>query len=263
MADVQQNRYYVIFKFMRRQRVRDAAMDPPRARREHKFKHIQQLVSILKYVVLFFGDLGTYERVQGVLLRRSIEGTPWLRHQFMVLVMGFFHLKNDPKMGRLDENSLMAYVTQSRPRESDLIPGVLKQCLVSCRPTPHCTSHVVHSAHRVFFPLAKQHDVFFLVSRTIVIFLQSFPFIVVFCYILFLRHCAMASIPKLLGRSVFQTGRRIFSMAALTCPHIVSGLAASFAGHNSFFPLRFMWFIVSFSSLAMSAPFAFSRSPMN
>ncbi|KAF8171789.1 hypothetical protein K438DRAFT_1981940 [Mycena galopus ATCC 62051] len=56
-------------------------------------KRLRQLVSIAKYVVLFFGDLGTYERVQGVLLRRSIEATPWRRHQFMVFVMGFFHLK--------------------------------------------------------------------------------------------------------------------------------------------------------------------------
>ncbi|KAJ6550354.1 hypothetical protein B0H10DRAFT_2169936 [Mycena sp. CBHHK59/15] len=54
---------------------------------------MRQLVSILKYVVLFFGDLGTFERVQGVLLWRSIEGSPWLWYQFMVFVMGFFHLK--------------------------------------------------------------------------------------------------------------------------------------------------------------------------
>ncbi|KAF7353120.1 hypothetical protein MSAN_01499400 [Mycena sanguinolenta] len=97
-----------------------------------QFKRTRQLVSVLKYIVLFFGDLGTYERVQGVLLRRSIEGTPWLRHQFMVFVMGFFHLKMacadaiwrifiEPKQGRLDQNSLMAYVTQIRPRETGKI----------------------------------------------------------------------------------------------------------------------------------------------
>jgi hypothetical protein len=95
-------------------------------------RRLRQLISIIKYVVLFFGDLGTYERVQGVLLRRSIETTPWRRYQFVVFVMGFFHLKMaaadaiwrifiEPKHGRQDENSLMAYVTQSRPRETGKI----------------------------------------------------------------------------------------------------------------------------------------------
>ncbi|KAJ7214687.1 hypothetical protein C8J57DRAFT_1600637 [Mycena rebaudengoi] len=95
-------------------------------------KRLRGLVSILNYVVLFFGDLGTFERVQGVLLRRSIEATPWLRHQFIVFVMGFFHLKMaaadaiwrifiDPKEARVDDTSLMAYVAQIRPRETGKI----------------------------------------------------------------------------------------------------------------------------------------------
>ncbi|KAJ7262566.1 hypothetical protein C8J57DRAFT_1513569 [Mycena rebaudengoi] len=95
-------------------------------------QRMNQLVSILKYVVLFFGDLGTFERVQGVLLGRSIESTPWLQHQFMVFVMGFFHLKMaaadaiwrifiEPKQSRLDENSLMAYVATHCPRETGKI----------------------------------------------------------------------------------------------------------------------------------------------
>ncbi|KAF7348211.1 hypothetical protein MSAN_01774300 [Mycena sanguinolenta] len=98
---------------------------PPRRR-------LRNVVSLLNYVVLFFGDLGTFERVQGVLLRRSIEGTPWLRHQFIVFVMGFFHLKMacadaiwrifiEPKDSRIDNNSLMAYVAQHRPRETGKI----------------------------------------------------------------------------------------------------------------------------------------------
>ncbi|KAJ7721904.1 hypothetical protein B0H16DRAFT_1790230 [Mycena metata] len=95
-------------------------------------KRLQNLVSLLKYVVLFFGDLGTAERVQGILLRRSIESTPWLRHQFVVFVMGFFHLKMacadaiwrifiHPNNARVDPNSLMAYVAQHRPRETGKI----------------------------------------------------------------------------------------------------------------------------------------------
>ncbi|KAJ7626572.1 hypothetical protein DFH06DRAFT_1103450 [Mycena polygramma] len=95
-------------------------------------KRLLKAVSILKYVVLFFGDLGTAERVQGILLRRSIEETPWRRYQFVVFVMGFFHLKMacadalwrifiEPKDGRADPNSLMAYVGEHRPRETGKI----------------------------------------------------------------------------------------------------------------------------------------------
>ncbi|KAJ7813457.1 hypothetical protein B0H14DRAFT_2249289, partial [Mycena olivaceomarginata] len=95
-------------------------------------KRLQNLISLLKYVVLFFGDLGTAERVQGILLRRSIESTPWLRYQFVVFVMDFFHLKMacadaiwrifiEPKNARVDPNSLMAYVAQHRPRETGKI----------------------------------------------------------------------------------------------------------------------------------------------
>ncbi|KAJ7939849.1 hypothetical protein B0H13DRAFT_2457922 [Mycena leptocephala] len=79
-------------------------------------KRLQNLVSLLKYVVLFFGDLGTAERVQGILLRHSIESTPWLRYQFVIFVMGFFHLKMacadaiwrifiEPKDARVDPNT--------------------------------------------------------------------------------------------------------------------------------------------------------------
>ncbi|KAF8169463.1 hypothetical protein K438DRAFT_1615122 [Mycena galopus ATCC 62051] len=95
-------------------------------------KRVQNLVSLLKYVVLFFGDLGTAERVQGILLRRSIESSPWLRYQFVVFVMGFFHLKMacadaiwrifiEPKNARVDPTSLMTYVAQHRPRETGKI----------------------------------------------------------------------------------------------------------------------------------------------
>ncbi|KAK6978313.1 hypothetical protein R3P38DRAFT_3235822 [Favolaschia claudopus] len=105
---------------------------PPDSAKVAQYNRLQKLVSVAKYVVLFFGDLGTYERVQGVLQRRSIEGTPWRRHQFMVFVMGFFHLKMacadaiwrifiEPKQGRQDSNSLMAYVTQPRPRKTGKI----------------------------------------------------------------------------------------------------------------------------------------------
>jgi hypothetical protein len=48
---------------------------------------------IQPFVVLFWGDLVMAERIMSILERRSIESTPWCHHQFMVFVMGLFHLK--------------------------------------------------------------------------------------------------------------------------------------------------------------------------
>lgn len=100
--------------------------------KEKKTQWLRKTVSLLKYVVLFFGDLATFERVMGVLQRRSIEGTPWHRFQFVVFVMGFFHLKMatadaiwriflEPKNARDDPTSLMAFVALHRPRETGKI----------------------------------------------------------------------------------------------------------------------------------------------
>jgi hypothetical protein len=99
---------------------------------KQKRLHVRKMVSILNYVVLFFGDLATFERVLGVLHRRSIEATPWRRFQFVVFVMGLFHLKMacadaiwrifiEPKRAREDTNSLMAFVGLYRPRETGKI----------------------------------------------------------------------------------------------------------------------------------------------
>src|SRR6266478_5081112 len=68
---------------------------------------------------------------------RSEERTPWWRLQFVVYVMGLFHLKMacadaiwqifiNPKEGREDENSLSKHVGQIRPKETgkiDTNPG--------------------------------------------------------------------------------------------------------------------------------------------
>jgi hypothetical protein len=48
---------------------------------------------IWQFVVLFWGDLGMAERIMSILKWWSIESTPWCYHQFMVFVMGLFHLK--------------------------------------------------------------------------------------------------------------------------------------------------------------------------
>jgi hypothetical protein len=101
-------------------------------RAKQKQTRMRQKISILKYVVLFFGDLATFERVLGVLQRRSIEATPWHQFQFVVFVMGLFHLKMacadaiwrifiEPKRAREDSNSLMAVVALYRPHETGKI----------------------------------------------------------------------------------------------------------------------------------------------
>ncbi|KAF8221125.1 hypothetical protein L208DRAFT_1329957, partial [Tricholoma matsutake] len=90
------------------------------------------MVSILNYVVLFFGDLATFECLLGVLQHRAIEGMPWHHFQFVVFVMGLFHLKMacadaiwqifiKPKHTREDANGLMAFVGLYRPHETGKI----------------------------------------------------------------------------------------------------------------------------------------------
>ncbi|KAK6984414.1 hypothetical protein R3P38DRAFT_3452552 [Favolaschia claudopus] len=76
--------------------------------------------------------LGTGERIASILERRSIEATPWRRYQYIVFVMGLFHLKMaaadaiwrifiEPKMGRDDTTSLMHFVALLRPKETGKI----------------------------------------------------------------------------------------------------------------------------------------------
>lgn len=90
------------------------------------------LVNIAEYVVLFWGDLGTGERINSLLEQRSIEATPWRRYQFVVFVMGLFHLKMacadalwrifiEPKAARDDVNSLMSFVALHRGNETGTI----------------------------------------------------------------------------------------------------------------------------------------------
>jgi hypothetical protein len=89
------------------------------------------------FVVLVFGDLLTGERIRSLMKSRSEERTPWRWLQFVVYVMGLFHLKMacadaiwrifiSPKEAREDENSLSNHVGQIRPKETgkiDTNPG--------------------------------------------------------------------------------------------------------------------------------------------
>ncbi|KAJ7169358.1 hypothetical protein C8R43DRAFT_1121232 [Mycena crocata] len=87
------------------------------------------VLSIIAYVILFHGDLGTGERIMSLLQRRSIEHSPWQRYQYVIYVIGLFHLKMacadaiyrifiEPKEGREDVNSLMRFVALHRPKET-------------------------------------------------------------------------------------------------------------------------------------------------
>ncbi|KAI0698468.1 hypothetical protein BC835DRAFT_1304794 [Cytidiella melzeri] len=92
----------------------------------------QAVVDVSDHVVLFYGDLGTGEKIDASLERRSIEQTPWLRLQFVVFVLGLFHLKMacvdalwkvfiQPRSAQEDETCLMKDVSILRPRETGSI----------------------------------------------------------------------------------------------------------------------------------------------
>ena len=84
------------------------------------------------YVILFHGDLGTYERMKTARKRRSIEETPMRRMQYMLFVPGVFHtemacadvlykmfLESTP--GRDDETSFQRFIEVLFPNESSKI----------------------------------------------------------------------------------------------------------------------------------------------
>ncbi|TFK77255.1 hypothetical protein BDN72DRAFT_910171 [Pluteus cervinus] len=50
-------------------------------------------VDVSEFVTIVHGDLGTGDRIASILLRRSIEETPWRRFQHIVFVPGLFHLQ--------------------------------------------------------------------------------------------------------------------------------------------------------------------------
>ncbi|KAL1687148.1 hypothetical protein GGG16DRAFT_128169 [Schizophyllum commune] len=92
----------------------------------------QSIVDITRHVLLFHGDLGTYERVMSILEHRSLETTPVRRFQFMVFIFGLFHLKMaaadaiwrifiKDKSSHSDPTSLMYFVSKMRPHDSGKI----------------------------------------------------------------------------------------------------------------------------------------------
>lgn len=78
------------------------------------------VVDIRSTVVLVHGDLATNERVQGINSARAIEETPWWRFQYVVFVLGLFHLK------MACANALWRVFIQPRASHDDL-NGLLTQ----------------------------------------------------------------------------------------------------------------------------------------
>ncbi|KAJ8515414.1 hypothetical protein ONZ45_g7144 [Pleurotus djamor] len=83
-------------------------------------------------VVLVSGDLLTGERIRSLLVSRLPELTSWNRMEFVVYVMGLFHLKMacadaiwrtfiQPAKAKQDLSSLMGFVQQLRPNETGKI----------------------------------------------------------------------------------------------------------------------------------------------
>lgn len=84
------------------------------------------------HVVIIHGDLSTGERIESLQASRSEEGTPWLRFQFIVFILGLFHLKMacadaiwrifiQPLKARDDPHSLLEHVGLLRPKETGKI----------------------------------------------------------------------------------------------------------------------------------------------
>lgn len=53
----------------------------------------EDTININPYIILFHGDLGTGERIQTAKRQRHTEASPRHRLQYVVFIMGLFHLK--------------------------------------------------------------------------------------------------------------------------------------------------------------------------
>ncbi|KIL58125.1 hypothetical protein M378DRAFT_86931 [Amanita muscaria Koide BX008] len=89
----------------------------------------KEAIDVSEYVVLIHGDLGTAERINSILKRRSIEDRPWERFQYAKHCPGFFHVKMacaetlwrialKPTLAHLDETCIMKDFGILRPKET-------------------------------------------------------------------------------------------------------------------------------------------------
>ncbi|KAM6490750.1 hypothetical protein JOM56_014093 [Amanita muscaria] len=89
----------------------------------------KEAIDVSEYIVLIHGDLGTAERINSILKRRSIEDRPWERFQYAKHCPGFFHVKMacaetlwrialKPTLAHLDETCIMKDFGILRPKET-------------------------------------------------------------------------------------------------------------------------------------------------
>lgn len=98
----------------------------------HQENAPKDIKDISDHVVIIHGDLSTGERIESLQFSRAEESTPWLRFQFIVFVLGLFHLKMacadaiwrifiQPLQARKDPHSLLEHVGLLRPKETGKI----------------------------------------------------------------------------------------------------------------------------------------------
>jgi len=96
--------------------------DPDQGMEENS-EYERNVVDMREHVILFHEDLGTFKWVLGVLQRCALEVMVFQRYQFIVFLMGVFHLKMacanalwhifvDPKTLRVNVDSLLQFVAQ-------------------------------------------------------------------------------------------------------------------------------------------------------
>ena len=96
--------------------------DPDEGMKENS-EYERDVVDMRKYVILFHGDLSTFEHVLGVLQQQALKETALRHYQFLIFIIGIFHLKMacadvlwrifiDTKTACIDVNSLLQFVAQ-------------------------------------------------------------------------------------------------------------------------------------------------------
>lgn len=92
----------------------------------------ETMVDMTEYVLVTHGDLGTGERITHGQMRRALEDSPYRRYQYVIFVMGLFHLKMacadaiwrifiKERAAHSEETSVMAHVSVLRPQETGKI----------------------------------------------------------------------------------------------------------------------------------------------
>ena len=107
-------------------------MGDPDEGMEEDSEYERDVVDMWEFVILFHGNLGTFECVLGILQWRALKSTAYCHYQFIVFLMGLLHLKMacadaiwrifiKLKAARVDTNSLLQFVAQHWPHQTGKI----------------------------------------------------------------------------------------------------------------------------------------------